>query len=172
MFCPQCGHQQVSNEVRFCSSCGLLLNLVTDLLANSSNQIQREKQEIIGIGLMIATILMLLNFLIVFGIVTLPYLANPVFLWIWISFVIGSLITGGFGLRNLIRSGFIKRIKEREARLKLMILEQERKMLPEVSKEASLADTSQLHFVDPISITETTTRKLQATPKANRRDFS
>ena len=34
MFCPQCGQRQASNEVRFCSSCGFALNVVTELLAN------------------------------------------------------------------------------------------------------------------------------------------
>lgn len=33
MFCPQCGQQQVSGEVRFCSSCGLPLNVVAGVLA-------------------------------------------------------------------------------------------------------------------------------------------
>lgn len=32
MFCPQCGQKQVSNEARFCSSCGLQLNAVSELL--------------------------------------------------------------------------------------------------------------------------------------------
>jgi len=111
MFCPQCGHRQVSNDMRFCSRCGLPLDLVTDLLANSDNQLQREKREITGIGLMMATVLMLTNFIIVFGAVTLPHLANPVFLWIWVSFVIGSLIVGGFGLANLIRGGLLQEVK-------------------------------------------------------------
>jgi hypothetical protein len=35
MFCPQCGQQQVSNEVRFCSRCGFQLGGVTGLLANN-----------------------------------------------------------------------------------------------------------------------------------------
>lgn len=33
MFCPQCGQQQLSGEVRFCSRCGLPLKGVTALLA-------------------------------------------------------------------------------------------------------------------------------------------
>lgn len=33
MFCPQCGQQQVSNDVRFCSRCGFQLATVTGLLA-------------------------------------------------------------------------------------------------------------------------------------------
>lgn len=33
MFCPRCGQQQVSEEVRFCSRCGLSLAAVPSLLA-------------------------------------------------------------------------------------------------------------------------------------------
>lgn len=33
MYCPQCGQQQVSDELRFCSRCGFQLGGVTDLLA-------------------------------------------------------------------------------------------------------------------------------------------
>lgn len=43
MFCPQCGQKQVSNEVRFCSSCGFQLNVVTDLLATGGHLPWREK---------------------------------------------------------------------------------------------------------------------------------
>ena len=165
MFCPQCGHQQVSNETRFCSRCGLSLGLVTDLLANSSDQLQREKRELTGIGLMMATVLMLVNFIIVFGAVTLPHLANPVFLWVWVAFVISSLIVGGCGLANLIRGGFFKRLKERESRLKLLKSEQEHQKLPEESGSASFDARSMPRLVDPVSVTETTTRELQAIPK-------
>ena len=34
MYCPQCGQQQASNEMRFCSRCGFPLGGVTELLAN------------------------------------------------------------------------------------------------------------------------------------------
>lgn len=34
MFCPQCGQQQISNEIRFCSRCGLPLNLIAEVTAN------------------------------------------------------------------------------------------------------------------------------------------
>ena len=33
MFCPQCGQQQVSSDVRFCSRCGFQLSVVTELLS-------------------------------------------------------------------------------------------------------------------------------------------
>ncbi|MGB8507935.1 MAG: zinc ribbon domain-containing protein [Pyrinomonadaceae bacterium] len=32
MFCPQCGQQQASKDVRFCSSCGFPLNVVSEVL--------------------------------------------------------------------------------------------------------------------------------------------
>lgn len=33
MFCPKCGHEQASESVRFCSSCGFKLNTVDESLA-------------------------------------------------------------------------------------------------------------------------------------------
>ena len=35
MFCPQCGQRRAANEVRFCSSCGLPLGVVSEVLANA-----------------------------------------------------------------------------------------------------------------------------------------
>jgi hypothetical protein len=34
MFCPICGQQQINDEVRFCSRCGLLLSDVAEVVAN------------------------------------------------------------------------------------------------------------------------------------------
>jgi len=34
MFCPHCGQQQISDEVRFCSRCGFALGGVAELLAH------------------------------------------------------------------------------------------------------------------------------------------
>ena len=34
MYCPKCGQQQVSEEMRFCSRCGFQLGVVTELLAS------------------------------------------------------------------------------------------------------------------------------------------
>ena len=33
MFCPQCGQQQVSGEMRFCSRCGFPLGVITEVVA-------------------------------------------------------------------------------------------------------------------------------------------
>jgi hypothetical protein len=157
MFCPQCGHRQASNDMRFCSSCGLPLGLVTDLVGNSDEQLKREKRELTGIGMMMATVAMLTNFIIVFGSVTLPHLENRVFLWVWLGFVISSLIVGGLGLANLIRGGFFQRLKERESRLYQM---KERQKLAEGVTTAGLDVEARPRFAEPVSITETTTREL------------
>ncbi len=164
MFCPQCGHQQVSDDTSFCSRCGISLGLVTNLVSNSSTQLKREKRELTGVGLMMATVLLLLNFLLVFGVVALPHLANPVFLWIWLFFMVSSLAIGGVGLANLIRGDFFKRLKQREARLVLMRAEQERKNLAGASNEP---ETTPL-LSAPASVTETTTRELNPIPRTNK----
>ncbi len=41
MFCPQCGQRQTSNEVRFCSSCGFQLYVVTELLKTGGQLTRR-----------------------------------------------------------------------------------------------------------------------------------
>ena len=35
MYCPRCGQQQISNETKFCSRCGLQMRLVSELIANN-----------------------------------------------------------------------------------------------------------------------------------------
>lgn len=34
MHCPRCGQQQVSNEIKFCSRCGLPLEIISEVLAH------------------------------------------------------------------------------------------------------------------------------------------
>src|SRR5207247_959063 len=38
MFCPKCGGEQASDEMRFCSRCGMPLGGVADLLSNEGKQ--------------------------------------------------------------------------------------------------------------------------------------
>lgn len=51
MFCPQCGQQQVSRETRFCSRCGLPLNLIAEVVANGGTlpAIERMNQKQSGL---------------------------------------------------------------------------------------------------------------------------
>jgi hypothetical protein len=39
MYCPKCGQQQLSDEVRFCSRCGFRLSTVKELLASDGDLI-------------------------------------------------------------------------------------------------------------------------------------
>lgn len=45
MFCPRCGQEQVSEETRFCSRCGLLLELVAQIVAYDGRLPQLEKDD-------------------------------------------------------------------------------------------------------------------------------
>ena len=44
MYCPNCGQQQVSNEMRFCSRCGLALTGLVEWLAGSRLPIKHEDE--------------------------------------------------------------------------------------------------------------------------------
>ena len=165
MFCPQCGHKQVSSETRFCSRCGLTLGLVTDLIGSSENQLQREKRELWGIELILGTVLILMNLLIVFGSIALPHLANPVFFWVWLAGITGSLVISGIGITQLVRAGFFRRLKEREIRLRLMKSDKEQQML---SDENERAKVTTARLLAPDSITESTTRELEVSQKSIR----
>lgn len=46
MFCPQCGQQQVSRDVRFCSSCGFPMNFVQELLATNGVLAPRAPEQV------------------------------------------------------------------------------------------------------------------------------
>ncbi|HYH85914.1 MAG TPA: zinc ribbon domain-containing protein [Pyrinomonadaceae bacterium] len=71
MFCPQCGQRQLSNDVRFCSSCGFALNVVTELLAHGGQLPWRPPAPVSGQlsprqrGIRQGALLMLSTFLIV-----------------------------------------------------------------------------------------------------------
>jgi hypothetical protein len=45
MYCPNCGQQQVSNEMRFCSRCGLALTGLADWLAGGGRPVTTQTQE-------------------------------------------------------------------------------------------------------------------------------
>ena len=48
MHCPQCGQQQVSDEMRFCSRCGFPLGVVTELLSKGGILPEREAESAAG----------------------------------------------------------------------------------------------------------------------------
>lgn len=46
MHCPQCGQQQLSDEMRFCSRCGFALGIVTELLVTGGTLPERETESL------------------------------------------------------------------------------------------------------------------------------
>lgn len=44
MYCPNCGQQQVSDEMRFCSRCGLALSGLAEWLAGGQLPLQRREE--------------------------------------------------------------------------------------------------------------------------------
>lgn len=82
-----------------------------------------------GVVLLLATSANLLVFLTIFRFSALSQVATPsVFLWMLLSFLTVSLITGCLGVAGLVRSGFFKTLKERQLRYELAMIEQKRRM--------------------------------------------
>ncbi len=51
MYCPKCGQQQVSEEMRFCSRCGLALSGLAEWLAGTSLPVQRaDETRVLGVS--------------------------------------------------------------------------------------------------------------------------
>ncbi|MEP6703992.1 MAG: zinc ribbon domain-containing protein [Acidobacteriota bacterium] len=82
MHCPKCGQQQVTEETRFCSRCGLLLTGIAEVVANDG-VIRAQKTGLTGSvdsarrrGIKQGTFLFLLTFLLVPILVMLSIAAN------------------------------------------------------------------------------------------------
>ena len=45
MFCPRCGQEQISDEMRFCSRCGFQLTGVSELLLNDKSPLQSSEEK-------------------------------------------------------------------------------------------------------------------------------
>jgi hypothetical protein len=51
MYCPKCGQQQVSEEMRFCSRCGLALSGLPEWLAGGAAPAKRaDEEQVIGLS--------------------------------------------------------------------------------------------------------------------------
>lgn len=162
MYCPKCGHQQASETTRYCSRCGMALDGVTNLLATSDDSLKREKLEVTGISMMIATVIVLLTYLTVLGGVALRHLEWKPFLTMWLTFLSISLGLSTIGMVSLIRSGFFKKLKERQIRLQIASLEKRKKKLEATVNTGKLIEEKPvLQTSDFMSVTETTTRNLE-----------
>ncbi|HKX31479.1 MAG TPA: zinc ribbon domain-containing protein [Blastocatellia bacterium] len=171
MHCPKCG-TYTDQPPKYCKSCGLKLADHASLLersdgapAQSEDQIRREKRLMTGVSLMCVTLFNLTIFFCVFGITALQDLASDSrrsLLWMFVSFIATSLITGGLGLFNLLRSGFLKNLQERQLRLELALIEKRRQALEATSERAAPETQSPPGASEATSIADETTRRLRS----------
>ena len=98
MFCPQCGQQQLSEHVRFCSRCGFSLRIVTELIENEGSLVERPAKEVESHlsprqkGVRMGALLMLTSFLIALIQALMPTLVDKLVVLaapVVISFLIG-----------------------------------------------------------------------------------
>jgi hypothetical protein len=100
MFCPQCGQQQLSENVRFCSRCGFSLQIVSELIENQCSLAERAAKEVESHlsprqkGVRMGALLMLTSFLIALIQALMPtlvdklvVLAAPVIICFFVGFV-------------------------------------------------------------------------------------
>ena len=160
MFCPTC-NQQLSDNLRYCSKCGTRLDIIADYLSNPNKQLLREKQAITGISLILITVFILLINFIIFGATTLPHLPSKgFFFWLWIINILTSVVIGGTGMSKLIKSGFLKDLKERNLRVQIEELEQKYKKVSRGEKHLRSEDNESKRVIEWGSVTEDTTRAL------------
>lgn len=174
MYCPKCG-AQIEQAIKFCKACGLkvtdharLLEAQREAESDGEQPMRREKWMMRGVVLTLVTAFDLLIFLAVFGAITLPHVGyRSEFLWQLVAFLAASLITGGLGVFNLARSGFFSDLQERQLRYELARLEQRQKALAAKAERAAVESRSAPPLVEPVSVTEATTRELRGAPEVN-----
>jgi hypothetical protein len=171
MYCPKCGHEQASDARRFCSKCGLSLDGINDLIETSDVRLRREKKEVMGIGMLIGTVMVLLFYYLMFGALTLSRNMDEDVIAAWIIGLSSALLLGGVGVYQLASSGFFRKFKERRIKIRLERLKQrereletrlnnrliEEKPVMQTSETAKMAETP--------SATEVTTRNLEDRPR-------
>ena len=171
MYCPNCS-AQIEHAINFCKACGLKVTDHARLLeeqredeSDGERPMRREKRMMRGVVLTLVTAFNLLIFLTVFGAITLTQPTRPGFLWMLISFLAASLITGGLGVMNLARSGFFRELQEHQLRYDLARIEKMQRALA-AKTERAVESTPGSRFAEPVSVTEVTTRELRGTPEA------
>ena len=162
MFCPTCS-KQLSVDLRYCSQCGTRLDIIADYLANPDRHILQEKRAITGITLILVTTFTLLINFIIYGATSLPHLTSRgFFFWLWVINILLALVIGGSGVTKLVRSGFLRELKERDLRLQMAELEQRYKKVDggesQIKGEAKQAKS----VIEPGSVTEVTTMRLRS----------
>jgi hypothetical protein len=71
MYCPKCGHQAVSNNVRFCPGCGFRMDGVAELLANdglfatNEEKLPKPRRSLVKRGAILGATLMFISTLVI-----------------------------------------------------------------------------------------------------------
>lgn len=168
MYCPNCS-AQIEHAINFCKACGLkvtdharLLEEQREAESEGERPMRRERRLMTGVVWTFVTAFDLLIFLTVFGAITLTQPIRPGFLWMLISFLAASLISGGLGVFNLARSGFFRELQERQLRYDLARLEKMQRALAAKSERTAVEARPAPRLAEPASVTEATTRELEA----------
>jgi hypothetical protein len=167
MYCPKCGHQAVSNNVRFCPGCGFWLHGVAEMVANNGVSAAGEEsspkpsRSMVKRGALLGATLMFSSFFLTLAILPHAGKKDPVlalFFLYWIALMAFINISGY--LKRL----FTKIFSEEEPSPRKKIAHPRGPALP-AAYSAPVADSSH-QFVDTAkmaqqsSITEQTTSRL------------
>ena len=170
MHCPRCGHQQNSDEIRFCTKCGLEMSDVKELLAPALRETKTKRKSEINKatrqGLMMIfsgfVLILILAILRDFFTVTKSLFAVSVLIFI-IGGAIRMSMPSLFGGNDLTKSDDLP---ESDLETNKLPGEQffgkslsEAEYRPPVNFSAKKYDTNEL--VTPSSVTEVTTRNLE-----------
>jgi hypothetical protein len=121
----------------------------------------KDRQSINGITLILITLFILLGNFIIFGATSLPHLTSGgFFFWLWIINILTAVVVGGAGLSKLIKSGFLRELKERDLRIQIAELEQQYKHLSAGQKPINVGGSETTRQIEQGSVTESTTRTL------------
>ena len=171
MHCPQCGQQQNSDEIRFCTKCGLEVGDVKELLAPELREVKAKRKSEVNKATRQAMIMIFSGFAVILILAILrDFVAIPksLFAISVLIFIIGGAIR--MAMPSLFGSKNLKEIKDDSLEYsaetnELQSAQFPAKSLPEAQYHAPVNfgaknfDTNDL--AAPPSVTENTTRKLE-----------
>ena len=176
MFCPQCGILAEAS-MKFCRACGLnlseyarsFMSPLQEPERESREQAEQEIRQVRGVRTLAAAYFSSLFTLLLLGLAAAVLRGGdlekigPVLI---ILYMLLSVLLGGWGMYTLWRSKFFKTRKEHHITAYALLLEQRKttgRLAPKPVMPPTVAETSNFHSpIVPISISEPTTRELQA----------
>jgi len=168
MYCPKCGHQAASNNIRYCPGCGFWLQGVAELVANDrlsaadEEKPPKPRRSMVKRGALLGATLMFISVLVILPTNVQSNAVMNDMLALFISYWVALMVIIGV-------SGYVKRLatkifSEEESSPLKRIASPRFTALP-AAQSAPVADSVQ-QFVDttktghPSSVTEQTTSRL------------